>query len=477
MKVTFVQPPSALLLSDKVMPPLGILMLGAWLREHGHEVSVIDLAGVDDWKQHLQKEKKKLETDWIGFSCTTPQYGVSQKIRDYIWNEMGFSIPVVVGNIHITSEVYANRMDFLENDGFSSYCTGEGFNAVTKMCDDLKQEGQLKKLYSEPIVRDVDTIPFAARDLIDISSYTYKLGTQQCATLYDQWSCYYSCSYCESRMNGSNIVRMMSPQRIYSEIKHIIETYKGMDGKPIKAFMHFSDELNLNRDRLLGICEKYKQLRREYGDDVIWRGFLVAAKTDDEVFRAMKESGCYECASGIESFSPKILKTIKKPATVDMNLQFIRKAKKAGLRMKAFMIMGLPGCDWTTVREDDKTLSMLKQEGNLPDDIDISILQVYHGSGIYNDKVKDPSSIDIEFKEYDYDKMYYKSSPDQYNVQVRTKGMSEYDLKAARNYLEYKYKKANWLEDYTGRKDLDRVMYNEDVMESIKYAEKKLSSL
>ena len=55
-------------------------------------------------------------------------------------------------------------------------------------------------------------------------------------------------------------------------------------------------------------------------------------------------------------------------------------------------------------------------------------------------------------------------------MQIRTDAMSAADLLAARNYLENKYKPPGWVKDHIDRKDLDRVY------ESIRYAEKKLSS-
>ena len=67
------------------MPPLGILYLSAWLRKHGHGVSIVDLAGVEDWQEHLFTENYKIHlADMIGFTATTPQYNISKEIRDYI---------------------------------------------------------------------------------------------------------------------------------------------------------------------------------------------------------------------------------------------------------------------------------------------------------------------------------------------------------------------------------------------------------
>ncbi len=454
----FIQPPSSLLLEDKVMPPLGILYLAAWLRKHGHKVSIVDLAGVDKWRTHClesKEYKKLLEADMICFSATTPQYTISQEIRDFLRKGSEFAKKkYVIGGIHTTSLAYANEMDFLQHDGFDSYCIGEGYNTVLRMVEDYPN---LKRMYSEPILKDVNELPFAARDLIDIKSYKYKLGDTPTTTFYSQYGCYYECSYCESKMAGSFTVRAMSPQRIQDEIRHVRDTYG------IKGIMFFDDELNLDKKRMLAICDKIKEL-----GDIVWRGFFVTAKFDSEIAQACKESNCYEVASGIESGSPTILKNIKKPATLELNRNFLITGRKAGLRTKAFMIIGLPGESWKTIKE---TYTFLNSLGNYrPDDVDFSILQVYKGSGIY----KNP--LDVKFEDYDSDKMYYKSSPDSYTdlIQVQTQAMTKYDLIAARNFLESEFKKKDWIKEYSDRKDLDEVYKRKNIEESIEYARSKI---
>ena len=150
-------------------------------------------------------------------------------------------------------------------------------------------------------------------------------------------------------MAGSFTVRAMSPQRIQDEVRHIRDTYG------IHGIMFFDDELNLDKKRMLAICQKIKEL-----GDIVWRGFFVTAKFDREIAEACKESNCYEVASGIESGSPTILKNIQKPATVDLNRKFLVTAKQAGLRTKAFMIIGLPGESWQTIKESYNFLKIFR---------------------------------------------------------------------------------------------------------------------
>lgn len=461
MRVTFVQPPSSLLLEDKVMPPLGILYLAAWLRKNGHEAAIIDLAGVEDWRRSLREEYSKMSScDLIGLTATTPQYDVSKQIYAQI-RRMAIDCPIVVGGIHVTSLAHANEMEFVK-DCFDSYCVGEGYNSVTKMCTDLS-DGVLKRTYAEPILKDVNDLPFAARDLIDIVGYKYKLGDVPATTFYSQYGCPYACQYCESPMAGTWTVRAMTPERIQAEVRQIRDKFG------IKGIMFFDDELNLNPKRLLGICDKLREL-----GDIVWRGFVVTAKWNREIADACKTSGCYEIASGIESGSETILRNIKKPATTQINRQFIITGKRAGLRVKAFLIVGLPGESWSTINETDKFLGSLRSDGFAPDDIDVSILQIYPGSPLYQ------KPQDVEFDTFrDWDKAYYKSSPTNHTemVQVRTREMHKYDLIAARNLLESRYKRPNWIKEYSDRHDLDNIYERPDIAESIKYAEKKLAEL
>jgi anaerobic magnesium-protoporphyrin IX monomethyl ester cyclase len=455
-RVCFVQPPSSLLLEDKVMVPLGILYLAAWLRKHGHEPSIVDLAGVNNW-QEVIRDKKIEDADWIGITATTPQYHVAKEITAQIKTAYGQDKKVIVGGIHTTSLVHAQRLDFLSKDGFDSYVIGEGYGSVLSICKDLSGDhsstgGSLKTVYQEPILKDVNDLPFAARDLIDIHSYKYKLGDVLTTTQYTQYGCPYACQYCESPMAGSWTVRAMHPQRVAAEVKQCIDDFG------IYGHMFFDDEMNLSKSRLLGICDRLKEI-----EGVLWRGFFVSAKFDREVAEACRASGCFEVASGIESGSDTILRNIRKPATRRINRDFIVTAKRAGLRVKGFFIVGLPGETWETIRETDRFLQELKDVGCAPDDVDFSILQVYPGAPIYQ------RPQDIEFDSA-YEKSYYKSAPGAYEdlVQVRTKEMSKTDLLQARNWLENRWKPEGWTDKHTDRKDLDQVY------ESIRIAEKKV---
>ena len=68
-------------------------------------------------------------------------------------------------------------------------------------------------------------------------------------------------------------------------------------------------------------------------------------------FKLLYDSGCREICFGIESGSQTILDKVNKRMTVAENKQAIKEAKRAGLIVKAFLMIGNPGETKATIEE------------------------------------------------------------------------------------------------------------------------------
>lgn len=431
-KVALVYPPSPFLMDQRVMPPLGLLYLGATLKTAGHEVELVDLSAVRDWETDTQL-KKLLEVDLVGITSVTPQFEISKKVKNWIKANDSHQ-PVLLGGVHASS-----APDECTKANFDAIAIGEGEQAFLHMIYDYTHNNELGNTYVEPLIPDLDTLPFPDRTLVDIKSYKYKVGGRDATTYFTQRGCPYRCSYCESPLMGGFKVRFRSPESIVAEAKQVIENY-GLDG-----MMFFDDEFNLDYTRTRKICKLLKPL------NVKFRCFAVAGKADENLLRDMKEAGCVEVAVGFESGSDKILKNIKKPATRALNMKFIQTAKKVGLKIKAFMIIGLPGESWETIKETEEFLKEAKL-----DDMNFNILQVYPGSFIH----QSPDEYDISYTE-DWEKTWASSQPGNYEklIQVSTSSMTSEEIVKARNYLEYKFKPQLWDSESAAinRTDFDKV--------------------
>jgi radical SAM superfamily enzyme YgiQ (UPF0313 family) len=182
--------------------------------------------------------------------------------------------------------------------------------------------------------------------------------------------------------------------------------------------------MTVNKKRMMEICGLLKGL------GIIYRCFIRSDTVCPEVLKAMRDSGCVEVGIGLESGSPRILKIVNKGETVEKNLQAIKQCHSLGIRVKGFVIIGLPGENRESVRE---TMDFL-DEARL-DDLDISIYTPYPGSYIYKNREK----FDINFKD-DYEHAWYKGRPGQYRSSASTSSLTSEDIVKIRDHIEAEYK-------------------------------------
>jgi radical SAM superfamily enzyme YgiQ (UPF0313 family) len=80
--------------------------------------------------------------------------------------------------------------------------------------------------------------------------------------------------------------------------------------------------------------------RRRYGFG--WVTFARADTSDDELLAAMRRAGCHTVVFGVESGDEEVLAATSKDLTVDDLRAGFRRARRAGLRAAATILLGLP---------------------------------------------------------------------------------------------------------------------------------------
>lgn len=392
--ICLISPSSPFLIDDKVFPPLGLLFIGKELKDNGYRVYVHD------------GETKDIPQDFdiYGVSITTPQFPQAKEILAHIRSFGGKQI--VAGGPHASVDPES--------------CAEAGFDNVVMQSGELSM--QLVDKYN---CRMVDT-PFTKdihpdRSLIDIKKYKYEIDGRPATSIMTTRGCPYNCGFC-CKINKK--VKVYPADFVLDELRELKDVYG------YKAFMFFDDLFIINTERLLKITDEIKKW------DVLWRGFVradLAARNGVEIARRMYESGCREVGMGIESGSDKILRTINKGEDSDTLKRGIATLKAAGIRVKGFLIVGLPGESPETISETQRFL----RESGL-DDMDFSLFTPYKKTPIYDNKKK----YDIEWDEGELKHLWYKGRPDSYFSNVWTKALSREDLVSARTLLEKEFK--NW---------------------------------
>lgn len=412
MKILLVNPNSQFLISEKVFPSLGLLYLSSYLKEHGYkDVRLLDM------NDELPLPGN-IEADIVGIYSNTPQYPTAvsllHKIREI--NVIRDAV-YAMGGPHVSGkpEDAAGEADVV--------VIGEGERALLDIVRRRESGLPHEKIVRCEYMHDLDAIPYPDRDIIDIKSYKYYLDGRLTTTLITSRGCPFGCNFCANNAWGKSL-RLASAEKVYGEVKLLRDKYG------YKAFMFFDDTMTVNRRRMLDICGLLKKL------DIIYRCFIRSDTVDMEVLKAMRGSGCVEVGIGLESGSPRILKIVNKGETVEKNLQAVKMCHSVGIRVKGFLIVGLPGENKESVAE---TMAFL-DKAQL-DDMDISIYTPYPGSYIYRHR----EDFDIKFND-DYEHAWYKGKPGEYRSLVSTSSLSSADILAIRNRIEAEYKNKDLLD-------------------------------
>ena len=233
------------------------------------------------------------------------------------------------------------------------------------------------KTSSRSPIRDLDSIPFPARDLYDNASYQnyyMRCFSKKQTSIITTRGCPFDCDFC-SRPIFSNDFRARSAGNVVDELSEIAQL--GYD------WVWFSDDcFTLSTKRVLKVCEGIKSQHL----DLKWECLSRVDTFNLDIATAMKSAGCKRVFFGIESGDDGILKEMHKQITTEDVRSAAEVAVQVGLEAAGFFIVGYPG-------ENDSTiLKTIRFATRLPlDYVSFSLPYPIPGTGLYN-RVRDRMS-------------------------------------------------------------------------------------
>lgn len=348
MKVTMISPRDTFLKDAGDRPPLGIAYIGAYLREKGIDVSLVDMNHTDNIP----------EADIYGVSVVTPNFSEAMDIG----TRLMFKGVLVAGGPHPSAVPHSM-------DGFEKVVVGEGERAMYEICQNPRSP---KRVISAELIQNLDSLPFPARDLLPMEKYSLKIEDEPATPIITSRGCPYGCIYCGKQMYG-RVWRAHSAGYVVNEMRAIKNEF-GID-----RFYIYDDTFTLDKKRVHDIC-------------FLLSHRLVGAKfrctsrvdcVDKKLLNALKRAGCDEICYGVESGSNDVLRKINKGFTRETVMRTVKETKDAGLRVKLYFMLGLPGDTEKTMRE---TIEFSKELE--PDEVGFYILTPYPGSKLWENPEK-----------------------------------------------------------------------------------------
>jgi anaerobic magnesium-protoporphyrin IX monomethyl ester cyclase len=359
-------------------PPLGALYAAATLRRQGHDVAFFDamLAGsLAEWAEELDRHRPRLAVLFEdSFNYLTKMCLARMRESSLRMIEMARSrgIPVVVSGSDASDhpEVYLAR-------GADAVILGEGEVTLREVADLMLTRASLAmrdiaglalphpgggthRTVARPPLRDLETLPRPAFDLVDVDRYR-RMWVQRhgyfSMNLVTTRGCPYHCNWCAKPIYGQRYA-VRRPEGVADEMAWIKKTY----APDHLAFM--DDIFGLQP----GWIHRFSAAVAERQASIPFKCLSRADLLSDDAVKALASAGCRTVWMGAESGSQRVLDAMEKGTRVEEIRASTERLRQAGISVGFFLQFGYPGETW-----DDVQMTRALVRDCAPDDIGISV--------------------------------------------------------------------------------------------------------
>lgn len=368
MKILLIRPPYSSF--DDMSPvriglPLGAMYIAAMLEKKCHEVKIFDSLVYNDFvgKNHIGASWKRIKQEITDFSPDV--IGITNQFSQQIANvieiaklvkEMNRGIKIVVGGPHAS----VRPDDFIDTGYFDIVVMGEGEYTMLDILDYFQKKKPLSKIngivykkgektFRKPpkLIEKLDELPLPAYHLVDMKRYFMisktGLGTRPPdpfseprneISMITSRGCPFNCVFCSIHECMGRSWRSHSAEYVAQHMNFVIEKY-GVD------FIHFEDDnISVDVERFKKIINHIKIAGIEWDTP----NGVRADTLNKSVLENIKRTKIKEIRIAIESGNQEVLnKIIGKNLDLGKVLNVVKDARKIGIPLSAFYVVGLPG--------------------------------------------------------------------------------------------------------------------------------------
>ncbi len=378
--------------------PLGLAYLTSVLRLNGHMVSVVDLLPEFNSEQQIRSENY----DIVGISSDTPRLKMAIQLGQQIRKS---GKPVIFGGPHTT---FMDR-EPIEEEAADFVVRGEGETVLCELLHHMEHgiglekvrgityrlNGKILRNENSPLIDDLDSLPFPARDIFDPRNYLHRFDRKSMATMLTSRGCPYDCFFCAASRLAGKKWRTRSLDSIFTEMEQLITEKYG-------AFIFVDDNFTLDYKRVMDFCEEI--IYRRW--DISWWCFSrtdIIVKHPDMV-KKMALAGNRSMFLGLESGNQNTLDYYNKKTSLQQQISAIHILKENGIRVFGSFILG----------EIHETEEMVNETIHFarklnPDRCQFSLLTPYPGSELFEQLDRDQKIISRNWDTYDGAHMVFES--------------------------------------------------------------------
>jgi len=368
--------------------PLGTLYAAASARQRGYSVALFDAMLAEseaEWEASLSQHRPRFAViyedsfNYLSKMCLLRMRQAAMTMMAAA-RRSGTTVIVAGSDASDHPELYLDG-------GADVVVCGEGEITLGEVLDTLSgqsdrplatisgicvrtADGKSLKTAPRAFVRDLDTLPDPAWDLVDVEKYRRVWMERHgyfSMNIVTTRGCPYHCNWCAKPIYGQRYA-IRTPHHVASEVETLRDTYR-------PDHLWIADDIFGLKP---GWIEQFASIVTTRGTAVPFKCLMRADGVTDATARALRSAGCRTVWIGAESGSQRVLDWMEKGTRVDQIETATRRLHEAGIDVGFFLQFGYPG---ETLDDIQLTLEMVRR--CRPDDIGVSVSYPLPGTTFY----------------------------------------------------------------------------------------------
>ena len=297
--------------------------------------------------KEIEEEIRKSGVNIFGISSMfSTYYNEALKVAEIIKKINSRNI-VIMGGVHASS----NSLDILKSPYVDFVIIGEGEESLPILLENLKK-GDFSKIaeidgigYKEnrnikinpkqKWIKNLDTIPFPARDLFKEKAYS--IGKKLSTKILTSRGCPCLCSFCSVKLGMGNDFRKRSPENILEEMRFCREKFG------IEAFDFEDDNLGLDREVFERLLDLIIENFGERNLRLYAMNGILPAVLSKPILDKMKKAGFENINLTLASRNEGVRSILGRPDSLEDFLKALNLACETGIKVTGYIFLGVPG--------------------------------------------------------------------------------------------------------------------------------------
>jgi radical SAM superfamily enzyme YgiQ (UPF0313 family) len=313
--------------------------------------------------QEIERQIKSTKADiYFISSLFTPYFQETDEII-HIIKRVNLHSKIVVGGYH--AALYPEY--YLENVGIDFVIEGEGEQSSVQLLDSLINDKDflnvpnLAYIKNDKIVhtkkkyiKDINSLPFPAREFL--LQRDFKMYRTRAVSMITSRGCPNRCDFCTGKIIWGNRYRVRDTESILSEIDQCIKKFK------IKIINFEDDNIFALKSRAVELLQEminYKRMNKIDIDFTAMNGISIE-NLDEEILNLMHQAGFQELNISLASYSVQLQNLYNRPFDSEKFADVAHIAKRLGMNVRSYFILGLPGQTKQEIRDTINFLTSLK---------------------------------------------------------------------------------------------------------------------